>query len=84
MYQAARRLKVTSALSAMELTLLRLLQRYHFPFEKIGPPCDYFGPVTPFILDVARTEERLAADCPDLLHEFHQGLDGSEATSLMV
>ena len=84
MYHAAWHLKLTHALSAMELTLLRLLQRYHFPFEKIGPQCDYFGPVTPFILDVAQTEQRLAADAPDLLQEFHQGLDASEAAALVV
>ena len=84
MYHAAWRLQLTHALSAMELTLLRLLQRYHFPFEKIGPESDYFGPVTPFILDVAKTEERLAADYPELLEEFHHGLDAGQAAALIV
>jgi N-acyl amino acid synthase of PEP-CTERM/exosortase system len=84
MYHAAWRLQVTHALSAMELTLLRLLQRYHFPFEKIGPECDYFGPVTPFLLDVARTEEQLAADNPGLLQEFHQGLSPGQTASLII
>lgn len=84
MYQAGRRLQITHALSAMEMTLLRLLQRYHFPFEKIGPECDYFGPVTPFILDVAKAEERLATDCPDLYHEFNDGLDTGGATPSFI
>jgi N-acyl amino acid synthase of PEP-CTERM/exosortase system len=83
MYQAAQRLRVTHALSAMELTLLRLLHRYHFPFEKIGPECDYFGPVTPFLLDGMLVEERLAADAPDLLHEFRQGLDADQNAALI-
>ena len=84
MYHAAWHLQVTHALSAMELTLLRLLQRYHFPFEKIGPECDYYGPVTPFILDVAQTEKRLAADNPDMLREFHNGLTAGQAASLVI
>ena len=84
MYQAGKRLQMTHALAAMELTLLRLLQRYHFPFEKIGPECDYFGPVTPFILDVAKTEQHLAAECPDLLQEFHDGLEPEQVSSLVV
>ena len=84
MYQASQRLQITHALSAMELTLLRLLQRYHFPFEKIGPECDYFGPVTPFILDAVKTEERLAADCPELHQEFREGLNGAAAGSFVV
>ena len=71
MYQAARRLHITHSLSAMELTLHRLLRRYHFPFEKIGPECDYFGRVTPFILDVTKTAERLATDYQDRPHTFH-------------
>ena len=83
MYQAAWRLQMTHALSAMELTLLRLLHRYHFPFEKIGPECDYFGPVTPFLLDGALVEERLASDAPDLYHEFRQGLDGEQNAALI-
>lgn len=84
MYQAGHRLQITHALSAMELTLLRLLQRYHFPFEKIGPECDYFGPVTPFILDTKRTEQRLAADAPELHHEFREGLESAQLSGLVV
>lgn len=83
MYQAAWRLNMTHALSAMELTLLRLLHRYHFPFEKIGPECDYFGPVTPFLLDGALVEERLAAEAPDLHQEFRQGLDAQQTAALV-
>ena len=83
MYQAAKRLRMTHALSAMELTLLRLLRRYHFPFEKIGPEVDYFGPVTPFVLDGMQVEERLAADAPDLLHEFRAGLDAEQTAALI-
>lgn len=83
MYHAAWHLHLTHALSAMELTLLRLLQRYHFPFEKIGSESDYFGPVTPFIMDVAKMEERLAADYPELHQEFHHGLDAGQAASLI-
>lgn len=84
MYQAGYRLQITHALSAMELTLLRLLQRYHFPFERIGPECDYFGPVTPFVLDTATTEERIAAECPELHQEFRQGLDSTQLSGLVV
>ena len=83
MYQAAWRLNMTHALSAMELTLLRLLHRYHFPFEKIGPECDYFGPVTPFLLDTALVEEQLAANAPELHQEFRQGLDAEQTAALI-
>jgi len=84
MYQAARRNKITHAVSAMELSLRRLLKRYHFPLEAIGPECDYFGPVTPFILDIDRLEHQLTRYCPDLLHEFRQGLEPEYADSFAM
>jgi len=83
MYQAAWRLHMTHALSAMELTLLRLLRRYHFPFEKIGPECDYFGPVTPFLLDAELVEQQLAVEAPELHQEFREGLDAEQTAALI-
>jgi N-acyl-L-homoserine lactone synthetase len=39
--------------AAMERPLHRLLHRYGFHFNAIGPPADYFGPVAPYSADVS-------------------------------
>lgn len=75
MYQASKRQGVTHWFAAMEKTLLRLLYRYQFGFKPIGPEVDYYGPVTPYLAEVAQIEAGIRQRCPDMFAEFIQGLE---------
>ena len=74
MYQCSKRQGVTHWLAAMEKPLLRLLHRYQFGFKPIGPEIDYYGPVTPYLAEIAEMEEGVRQRHPDLFTEFSQGL----------
>lgn len=52
--------------AAMERALARSLQRMGFTFQAIGPQSDYYGEVTPYLLDLRQLEVRLAAVNPVL------------------
>lgn len=53
--------------AAMERPLARSLARAGFNFEPIGPETDYYGPVSPYLADLRKLEESVAARQPDLL-----------------
>ncbi|UMR32050.1 PEP-CTERM/exosortase system-associated acyltransferase [Massilia sp. MB5] len=53
-------------LAAMERSLARSLQRMGFAFNAIGPQTDYYGAVTPYLLDLRRLELHLAQHNPAL------------------
>jgi len=67
-YHAAKRLRATHWIVAVEKPLRRRLSRYGLPFRLAGPEVDYFGPVAPYVLslaeldDVIRTHEYPALD----------------------
>ena len=44
--------QITFWYASMERSLFRLLQRFGFIFEQIGPKIDYWGPVYPYLLDI--------------------------------
>jgi N-acyl amino acid synthase of PEP-CTERM/exosortase system len=75
LYQASKRRGITHVLAAIEKSLHRLLTEFDFPFRPIGPEVDYFGPVTPYILDIAEFEDILLKKRPSLLDEFLNGLE---------
>ena len=75
LYQASKRRGITHALAATEKSLHRLLTEFNFPLRPIGPEVDYFGPVTPYILDIAELEAILIKKNPSLLDEFVNGLE---------
>jgi len=77
-YQTARRNGIPVLVAAMEQTLRRLVNRFHFPFRQIGPEVDYFGPVAPFMLDLDELDDVLFDEAPWLLAEFYRGLDGKQ------
>ena len=58
----------------MERPLERLLARHAIPFSAVGPEIDYYGPVRPYLLEVAEGERSLFARCPNMFGEFVQGL----------
>ena len=74
MYHASKRYGITHWLAATERSLNRLLLRLRFPFKEIGPAVDYFGPVTPYMLDLDHAERVLAKQCPVLFKKFTEGL----------
>ena len=75
MYQACKRNGITHLLAATERSLQRLLTVYHFPFCAIGPQVDYFGPVTPYLLDLAELDDSLIRHASPILDEFLDGLE---------
>jgi N-acyl amino acid synthase of PEP-CTERM/exosortase system len=75
MYHACKRKGITHLLAATERSLQRLLTVYHFPFRAIGPQVDYFGPVIPYVLDLAELDARLIQFRSPILTEFLEGLE---------
>lgn len=75
MYHACKRNGITHLLAATERSLQRLLTVYHFPFRAIGPQVDYFGPVTPYVLEIGELEARLIQYRSPILTEFLKGLE---------
>ena len=74
LYQESKRQGITHWFAAMEKTLLRLLHRYKFAFQPIGPEVDYYGPVTPYMVEIAEIEKGIYRKCPELFSEFIKGL----------
>ncbi|MDO8652749.1 MAG: PEP-CTERM/exosortase system-associated acyltransferase [Undibacterium sp.] len=58
-YRYSRQNGVRYFYAAMERSLARSLDKMGFPFVRIGPQTDYYGPVTPFILDINELYARL-------------------------
>lgn len=48
--------------AAMERSLARALERMGFKFEPIGPAADYYGKVTPYVVDLHELRERVGKD----------------------
>ncbi len=73
-YQESKRRGITHWLAAMERSLVRLLWRYGFSFDAIGPEVDYYGPVTPYITKISEIERDVLAIRPSIFKEFNEGL----------
>jgi N-acyl amino acid synthase of PEP-CTERM/exosortase system len=74
-YQASKRRGFTHWLAATEKSLQRLIARYGFPFRPIGPETDYFGSVTPYLLDLQEFDAVILSGRIPLLQEFLIGLE---------
>jgi phenylacetate-CoA ligase len=57
LYQATKRIDATHWLAAMEPSLERLLAQHGFPFRVLGPQCDYFGLVAPYLMDLKEFDQ---------------------------
>lgn len=62
MYRHSRANGIRFWYAAMERSLARSLEKMGFKFFPIGPQVDYYGPVTPHILDLHDLFERLQKD----------------------
>jgi N-acyl amino acid synthase of PEP-CTERM/exosortase system len=74
MYQESKRQGIECWLAAMERSLQRLLARYSFFFQVMGPEVDYYGPVTPYIARISEVEGSVRRNCPSVFAEFQAGL----------
>lgn len=61
-YRYSRKNGIRYLYAAMERSLARSLNKMGFVFVPIGPQTDYYGPVTPFILDLDELDKRLKSD----------------------
>jgi N-acyl amino acid synthase of PEP-CTERM/exosortase system len=59
MYRHSRQNGIRYWYAAMERSLAKSLDKMGFRFVPIGPQTDYYGPVTPFIVDLDELNERL-------------------------
>ncbi len=64
----SQRNHITFWYASMEKSLFRLLKRFGFIFEQIGPKIDYWGPVYPYLLDIDKTLNYLLAYNNKLYH----------------
>lgn len=70
MYAYSRRQGVRYWYAAMERSLARLLNRYGFEFNQIGPEVDYYGPVAVYLADLRRLEARVSSESPEMFDWF--------------
>ena len=75
MYLESKRRGITHWYAAMEQKLNITLRKFSFSFEPIGPEHDYYGPVTPFLANIANIEKRLYREKPDVAHLMIYGLE---------
>ncbi|MES2888803.1 MAG: PEP-CTERM/exosortase system-associated acyltransferase [Pseudomonadota bacterium] len=72
MYRHSRATGVRYWYAAMERSLACLLRRAGFAFTPIGPTTDYYGPVTPFLVDLDELNRTLERQNPLLWAWFNQ------------
>lgn len=75
LYQASKRRGITHWLMAAERSLRRLITRYGFPFNTIGPESDYYGLVSPYSMDLREFDTVIASGRIPILQQFVQGLE---------
>lgn len=75
MYQETKRINNTHWYAAMEKKLWHALQQFHFTFQEIGPECDYYGPVTPYLGFINNLEKEVSKGSPELWTFLLDGLE---------
>lgn len=71
MYRYSRKTGIRYWFAAMEKSLARSLDRMGFHFVPAGPETDYYGPVTPYIVDIWEASDRLHRSNQFLAHWFN-------------
>ncbi len=72
MYRHSRSRGIRYWFAAMERSLAYSLARMGFRFEAIGPVADYYGEVTPYMLDLGELQPSLAEKNPSLAAWFDE------------
>jgi N-acyl amino acid synthase of PEP-CTERM/exosortase system len=75
LYHETRRQQIDYWFAAMESSLAKLLNRFHFEFRPIGPEIDYYGPVRPYVACLRELEAEVLGNAPDLFWSFMEGLE---------
>jgi N-acyl amino acid synthase of PEP-CTERM/exosortase system len=75
LYHETKRQRIDYWFAAMESSLAKLLNRFHFEFRPIGPEIDYYGPVRPYVASLSHLEVEVLKHCPDLFWSFMEGLE---------
>ncbi len=74
LYQESKLQGITHWLAAMEPTLLKLLKRFYFHFEPIGPEIDYYGSVRPYMVSLESVENQVYVNSKEFYASFVEGL----------
>jgi N-acyl amino acid synthase of PEP-CTERM/exosortase system len=74
-YQVSKRRGISDWMAATEKSLHRLISRNGFPFRQIGPQTDYYGPVSPYLLNLAELDDIISSHRFTLLDTFPDGLE---------
>lgn len=74
-YQESKRAGLTHWAVATEASLQRALGGYGLPFRAIGPAIDYFGPVTPYLMDLSVFDSVVLNGKLPQLNGFLDGLE---------
>jgi N-acyl-L-homoserine lactone synthetase len=75
LYQVSKRAGFTHWLVATEDSLQRLVTEFGFPFRAIGPSVDYFGPVSPYMMDLQEFDRVIVSGTRLALSSFLDGLE---------
>ncbi len=75
LYQDSKRAGFTHWAVATEASLQRAVRHYGFPFRPIGPQVDYFGPVTPYLMNLGVFDSIVLGGTRPRLSGFLDGLE---------
>jgi N-acyl-L-homoserine lactone synthetase len=75
LYQASKRQGFTHWLAATEHSLQRLVSNFGFPFRAVGPPIDYFGRVSPYLMSLQDFDAVIQSRRYPALDSFPDGLE---------
>ena len=75
LYHETKRIGASHWLVATETSLQRMLAQHGFSFRAIGPETDYFGPVAPYLLDIAELDQAIVSGRFPSLADFLVGLE---------
>jgi len=75
MYHESKRLGIKHWFALMEKSLWLLLKIHGFVFKSIGPEVDFYGMVTPYIVDIADLEKNVHAKFPQFFEYFMENLE---------
>lgn len=74
-YHESKRLGITHWVVAMERSLNLMLKRMAFVFTPVGPESDYYGPVRPYVAEIAEMERYVTRHRPETRRFMTYGLE---------
>jgi N-acyl amino acid synthase of PEP-CTERM/exosortase system len=75
LYQASKRRGFTHWLAATEKSVMRVIAKYGLPFREIGPETDYYGMVSPYLMDLQEFDKVISSHRISPLDGFLDGLE---------